>query len=131
GAEGINNVFINSWKQKFFEDDTILCACIPFVRNLVEYISGTDADDYKTLTSLLHWKQGTASITVGKFKQIYKRVFADREQATDDARILVDLLFQQADAIAAADTLPGLNLENKVVLSIAIRLKAEQYMTEA
>lgn len=130
-VRGINNIFIGEWKDKFFDNDTILCACIPFVRNLIEYINGADTDDYNTLTSLLHWKQDTANITVGQFKQIYQRMFGDDGQPTDDDRLMPDLLFHQADEITAVTAQPGLNLENKVVLSIAIRLKAEQYMTEA
>jgi len=43
---------------------------------------------------------------------------------------MVDTLFIQANQICLATAQAGLNLDDKVLMSIAIRMKAEQFMTE-
>ena len=39
-AEGIKNYFIGKWKNNVNTNDHILCATIPFTRNLLEYTRG-------------------------------------------------------------------------------------------
>lgn len=128
-AEGINNVFVNMWKNRVSDDDTILYATVPFSRNLIEYTRGNEDPDYLKLTSLLHWKSDTGTITIDGYIDIYNRFFGATYPINRNVA-MVDTLFNQANQICLATTQTGLNLENKVLMSIAIRIKAEQFMTE-
>lgn len=125
-AEGIKNYFIGVWKDKVANNDFILCATIPFTRNLIEYTKGENAD-YLKLTSLLHWKSDTEQITVGMYLDIYNQLFGTTH-ITTNTQPLVDLLFLKATEICARTAHDGLNLEDKVLLSIAIRLQAEKFL---
>lgn len=126
-AEGINNIFINVWKDKINRNDYILCATIPFTRNLIEYTKGDEDDDYKTLTKLLHWKSDTVQITIGNYLDIYNRLFGTSHD-TSNTQPVKDLLFTKATEICLRTTHDGLNLEDKVLLSIAIRMQAEIFL---
>lgn len=128
-AEGIKNYFIGVWKDKVHSNDRILCASIPFTRNLIEYTKGEKDADYQRLTSLLHWKDDTDLITVGNYMNIYNNIFGTAHP-TNNAQTIRDLVFKESDAIAAQTTHDGLNLEDKVLLSIGIRLRAEIFLTK-
>ncbi len=129
-AEGIKNYFIGKWKSNVDSDDCILCATIPFTRNLIEYTKGETDSDYLKLTSLLHWKDDTDQITVGNYFGIYNRLFGT-SYSTGDTRPVKGLLFDKANEICAHTTHDGLILEDKVLLSMAIRLQAEVFLTNA
>lgn len=126
-AEGINNIFINKWKANLHTSQVMLCASIPFLRNLIEYQKGSRDIGYLRLTSLLHWKEDTDSITVADFWGIYNSFF-NSDHNSWSAEKLVDLIFNNADAIASSTTHQSLCLEDKVLMSIAIRLSAEKHM---
>lgn len=128
-AEGIKNYFIGKWKRNINNSEFILCATVPFTRNLIEYIKGEADPDYVKLTSLLHWKEDTVRITVGDYYDIYNRLFGTN-YPTDDARTFKELLFNKANEIKNRANHEGLNLEDKVVLSIAIRMKSEIFLIE-
>ena len=127
-AEGIKNIFVKKWKGHIPGDERILCASIPFVRNLIEYTKGDDDPDYLKLTSLLHWKSDTGSIKISDFLDIYNRLFGTTHSSIRGDDVLKDLLFQNADVIRDKHTHTGLCLEDKVLMSIAIRLRAEIYL---
>lgn len=127
-AEGINNYFINIWKPKVTDDECILCATIPFTRNLIEYTKGEDDADYLKLTSLLHWKSDTDKITVGNYLDIYNHLFGTTHD-NSSTQPIKDLLFTKAEEICKRTTHDGLNLEDKVLLSMAIRIQAEIFIT--
>lgn len=128
-AEGIKNYFIGKWKRNINNSDLILCATVPFTRNLIEYIKGEADPDYLKLTSLLHWKQDTVGITIGDYYDIYNRLFGTN-YPTNDAASFTELLFNKANEIKNRANHDGLNLEDKVVLSIAIRMKSEVFLIE-
>lgn len=127
-AEHVNNPFIRGFKKNFFADGMQRVASIPFVRNILEYTKGTDDGDYIVLTSLLHWKNDSASITNADLDRIFAETFHGQGGkawgAPGDS--VIDLLIQQADQALLADE--GVNFENKIVLSIATRILAEKYM---
>lgn len=127
-AEGIKNYFINIWKTKVATNMHILCATIPFTRNLIEYTKGDSDPDYLKLTSLLHWKSNTDQITVGNYLEIYNRLFGTSYDISNSQPVK-NLLFIKANEICAYTTHDGLNLEDKVLLSIAIRMQAEIFLT--
>lgn len=128
-AEGIKNYFIGKWKKNITNSEFILCATVPFTRNLIEYIKGETDPDYLKLTSLLHWKEDTAQITVGEYYEVYNRLFGT-SYPVNDMRSFKELLFNKANEIKDRTNHEGLNLEDKVVLSIAIRMRSEIFLIE-
>lgn len=128
-AVGIKkNHFIGIWKKCVNKNDVILCATIPFTRNLIEYIKGESDSDFLKLTSLLHWKEETDKLTVGEYLRIYNGLFGT-EYDIGNPMPLKELLFTKATEICSRTTHEGLNLEDKVLLSIAIRMKSEILIT--
>jgi hypothetical protein len=126
-ALGIRNPFVNDWKERFFLDKKKRIASIPFMRNLIEYIDGCDGAAYARLTSLLHWKSDSETITQGELDDTYNQLFATSGSYTGDAGTpVVEMIQHEAAACLAATA--GVNFENKIVLAIAIRLAAERYM---
>lgn len=127
-AAGIKNVFVNDWKAHFFYDAMKRIASIPFIRNIVEYIKGDSDPNYLKLTSLLHWKADSAAITQTELDTIYASVFGINGTFANGNSIVLDAIHQQADVCSKAPE--SASMENKVVLSIAIRLAAERFMAD-
>lgn len=111
-------------------NNRILVASIPFVRNLLEYTVGCEDNDYDMLTSLLHIKQNSSDVTRGDLGRVYSRVFSDTLNFGDSSGTVLAMMYDLAEDIAK-DYSSAINLENKIVLSMVIRLKAEEYMIEA
>lgn len=129
------NVFM-TWKTKINEPK-IFISSISFIRNIIEYIEGQDNKDYKLLTNLLHYKEivkdtikETNSILVSDLINIFTNYWHISNQQITIVRNkkMIDLIFETANDIAQETTINEVLLENKIVLSIAIRLKAEIYM---
>ncbi len=125
-AAGIQNVFVNDWKLAFFKDPRKRLASIPFIRNLIEFTKGETDPDYLKLTSLLHWKADSSSITQEELGRIYNSLFGTSKTLEQGTVLVIDLIRTEAEACLAAPA--AINLENKIVLSIAVRLQAEKYM---
>jgi hypothetical protein len=127
-AKHIRNPFILGFKKHFFTDGMQRVASIPFMRNILEYTKGTYDTDYVKLTSLLHWKNDSASITNADLDQIFRDTFHCQgdEAWKSSSESVIDLLLKQAKKALGA--VEGVNLENKIVLSIATRILAEKYM---
>lgn len=129
GSEFHENIF-KSWKnalEKETIDQRVLIATIPFVRNLVEYM-GNDDGYFDTLTDLLHIKDDTKSYKLSELNEIYKDVWNLDFKIKTDSEIF-DIILEEAENIHA-DTITNLKLENKITLSIAIRLLAEELMID-
>lgn len=121
-----NDVFV-AWKRDMHQNEHYMLASIPFVRNLAEYC-GHDAH-YLTLTSLLHLKANSQNITVQELQDIYRTVLVDKPALIlpDSTSRVIDKIFQKAEILSnAAHESP--ELESKVIVAMAIRLKAEQFM---
>lgn len=107
-----------------------ILALIPFVRNLIEYgidrnISQT-GNDFIYLTSLLHEKADSHVITFADIEPLYQNYmgvpnFVATITLTDS---VLGKLYSICDGITVADT----NLENKIILAIGVRHKAEEFM---
>lgn len=108
-------------------DKRTFIGSIPFVRNIIEYSEGQNAD-YTTLTKCLHLKDDTDTITFSEIKSIFDRAInASRTVAiTFGADNYLDALYAEGDAIMTDPN--EIDIVNKLVLSMAIRLKAESYM---
>lgn len=110
-----------------------LIALIPFIRNIAEYTLGENSEQYNILTSLLHIKNDTKNITIEKFVNIIKDTLNETvipEITIDLSPIILNKLYQAANEIDNSEG-ETLELEKKIVLSIAIRLKAEEFMIQA
>ena len=125
-AAGIRNIFAKDWKRNFFNNRKKKIASIPFLRNLVEMTTGEADNRYDELTSMLHWKTGSDTITIGRLDGIYNSICQDNGRSRDPQELVYDVLIEEAKDCLAAGT--GMNLENKIVLAIAIRLLAERHM---
>ncbi len=125
-AAGIKNVFVNDWKPSFFTDSKKKIASIPFIRNIIEYTKWEKDPDFVKLTSLLHWKSDSAGITLSDLDTIYNSVFGGTGSSLDPGKPVVDIIIEEAKECLKAGE--GINFENKIVLSIAIRIAAEQFM---
>lgn len=111
-------------------DEKHILALIPFVRNLIEY--GTDRDisqtgsDFDYLTLLLHEKTQSGAITFADIEPLYQNYMGvehfDASIAPTDS--VLGKLYSVCDGITTTDS----NLENKIVLAIGIRHKAEEFM---
>lgn len=114
------------WKNNLHNIE-MLIASIPFVRNIVEYMG--DNANFTKLTSLLHIKNDTSTIKFSDIETIYKSVLQDQDNLSlpNQNEIILDYIFSTADTISL-ETDNIMELEKKIVLAIAIRLKAEQYM---
>lgn len=111
-----------------YADDKVFVSMIPFVRNLVEYTNGEN-DDYSTLTSCLHLKSDTMIITDNQVIDIVKNYNKGRGYARPGTNTPVyNIIIKTADSIAAEAKVDEVKIENKIVLSIACRLKIEQYL---
>ncbi|MEV4780496.1 hypothetical protein MRBLMU1_003049 [Burkholderia sp. LMU1-1-1.1] len=120
-----NNPFM-FWRDNLQEPSYCISA-IPFVRNLAEYCG--HAAEYSKLTSLLHVKGDSETITIGDLCSIYKKVLSDKTELVlpSEDQAVINVLLQEAEKIAAgADD--HIELEQKIVISIAIRLVAEKHM---
>jgi|GEM_PF-53693 len=125
-AIGIDNVFIKDWKLKFLEDPKKRIASIPFMRNLLEFTKGEQDGDYIKLTSLLHWKNDSTTISQSDLCGIYNALFGTALAPADGQEQVIASIYKlAAECLADGE---GMNFENKIVLSIAVRLKAEEYM---
>ncbi|MCQ9376229.1 hypothetical protein NMQ14_18445 [Methyloversatilis sp. XJ19-13] len=125
-AAGIKNVFTKDWKGAFFKDAMKKIASISFIRNLIEYTRGEADPEFVKLTSLLHWKVDSQSISVADLDTIYNGLFSAEGSSADGERPVVDLITDEAAKCLKAPE--GINFANKVVLAIATRLAAERFM---
>ena len=117
------------WKSLASGDEKtdVLIAMIPFVRNLAEYCEYSE--EYKSLTGLLHIKPGFPELRVKDLLEVYSKVLNGQDFSNDieEDQPVIPLILKTAGLIAD-DAESALDLEKKVVLSIAIRLNAERYM---
>ena len=121
----------DKWKTIANTDDKTdaLLAMVPFVRNLADYC-GFEAE-YVRLTSLLHKKTDSNTVTLCEMFKIYEKVLNGQKFTTDlnvDTPV-IPMILETATKIADEGEV-ALDLEKKVVLSIAIRLLAETKMIE-
>ncbi|SFS88534.1 ATP-binding protein [Sphingobacterium wenxiniae] len=129
-SEGFNtkNVFEDFVKE--IDQPKAFVSCIAFVRNIIEFSDSRKCDDYKLLTNSLHLKEASKTI---KALDVFS-VFQGRLTGVTDKTIsfaeenIVDLIGTTADSILAEENPSEVDLYNKIVLAIAIRIEAERYL---
>lgn len=116
----------NHWRDNL-STPAFCISAIPFVRNLAEYCGLKD--EFLRLTSLLHVKEDTDTMTLEDLCTIYKKILSDKQELTLDpsVKLVVDLINEEAESILNTQE-ESIELEGKIVLSIAIRLIAERHM---
>jgi energy-coupling factor transporter ATP-binding protein EcfA2 len=129
GKEKYQNNPFSTWKNLCHKNTSCLIACIPLVRNLVEYSEGNKSQNYLKLTSLLHYKGDSEDITILDLQGIYRDVIKERHDLVlaNPEEKLLDVVFIEADDISSKNE-ESIEIEYKIVLSISIRLKAEIFM---
>lgn len=122
------NVYANAFVGHD-DNDKIFISMIPFVRNLIEYTKGDSTSEYLTLTNCLHMKADTGNITEKQVIEILTDYTLGKGvKRTKTTNKIYDLIINTADAIVNEPSLDSVLIENKIVLSIAIRHLAEKYM---
>ncbi|MFI8981932.1 hypothetical protein [Ectopseudomonas khazarica] len=127
-AAGIQNVFVKDWKPNFAAEPKKKIACIPFMRNLIEYTKDAADPDFVKLTSLLHWKADSDQITISDLDVIFNRLFGHNVASAEGAKTVIALIEDEASGCLKAAE--GINFENKIVLAMSIRLTAERFMVK-
>src|SRR5690606_27386194 len=116
--------------------DFTFIACIPFVRNLIEFTIGDENNQYLLLTSLLHIKperadkgiDKTEDLTIQSVLDIFNSTFQQTKTKVNSADKVYDLILVKAEEISnLADGNP-LDIKYKICISIGIRLLAEKFM---
>ena len=108
-----------------------MVASIPFVRNLIEYTEDDTNADYLLLTSVLHYKNDTQTISLKHIQDIFNTYWCKNSNVSfangRETELIYDMIMAEADKISDVEKL---EIESKLILSMAIRLKAEKYMKE-
>ncbi|MBC5842185.1 hypothetical protein H8R23_12275 [Flavobacterium sp. F-380] len=116
--------------------DFTFIACVPFVRNLIDFTIGDDNNNYLLLTSLLHMKperadkgiNKTEEITVQSVLDVFNTTFQQTKIKANSNDNVFDLIITKAEEIYnLADGNP-IDIKYKICISIGIRLLAEKFM---
>lgn len=128
--EGKYRKDVFSYFKQHVSNEKIFVSIIPFLRNLIEYAEDSNCVSYKLLTSCLHIKADTNSIKCIDILNLIHRTFPSTasQNIAFGAKPIKDLIYETADSIAKENPINEILLENKIGLSIAIRLTAEEYM---
>ena len=125
---GTNNLFsyfvqlINENPNEYIPE---FISTIPFVRNLEEYKLKNNSDTYLKLTSLLHYTTDGVSIKPSNLKDIYDS-WGIKLPGT--SKTIYELIFEEANSIVEEKNITKIDMKNKLILSMAIRLKSEEFM---
>jgi hypothetical protein len=122
---------IGAWKKKLHKDNYLI-AFITFARNISEYLNDKDVTEF--LTSLLHIKENTNKIKIKELKTNLEKIFpndiADINNIRDDNCNILDKIYKVAGDILSNKNISSIMLEDKICLSIATRLKTEEYLID-
>ena len=124
----INDIF--TYFIKNYSQPKFFISLISFVRNLIEYSESKTNSEYLTLTSCLHRKESSDSLTANTIFDIYKNRLVklnDKTISFGDENI-IQLILDTADAICIEANIDEIIVENKIPLAIAIRLNTEEYL---
>ncbi len=116
------------------EKDKDFFALIPFVRNLIEYTSfqADKNDNYIKLTSCLHMKKDTKDIQIQDISKIFDSVFGTgrkkKKIEEDNSKLYFETIYNIAEKIYNDKNYNHIELQNKIIFSIVIRLKSEEWM---
>lgn len=102
---------------------------VPMARNIIEYREGPTSVDYATLTNVMHNKAASASISIDAVISLLSRNIADINLTSHTGALSVqDKILSEADT-ALQDGVDDA-LEDKIILAMGIRLRAERHMKQ-
>lgn len=103
---------------------------ITFMRNIAEYMEDSSSTQYLQLTSCLHVKPDSNTLSAQNIFDIFQNIIPKLSQQTISfgTENIIDIIYKNADDLSQEASINEILLENKISLAIAIRLKAEQYM---
>lgn len=131
GSKNVSTPF-DLWRKNCGKNSSMLIAMIPFVRNLIEYRDGTASEEFIDLTSMLHIKADKPKLKVlhlvDLINGIVKPIVLDPTIHSED--LVLNLVYETAEELCNEVKGDSVCLEGKIALSIAIRLKAEEFMWE-
>ncbi|MFT9493887.1 hypothetical protein [Anaerosolibacter sp.] len=136
-SQYIKNYFSFVKDQTLKNNPTFILAAIPFVRNLIEYTyseEDEEYEDYNLLTKLLHVKNDSHTYTIEDLKRIYNLHWLKGKWEYPDEldQCVTNLINLEASKISSDPNLYNkVNIENKLILSMSIRIKAEKIMINA
>jgi len=113
-------------------DIQFVITAIPFVRNLIEYTyqeSDQEYDDYLKLTNLLHVKPISHTLLLSDIQDVFNKHWLNSKATFANGKTdkVVDLIHSEAQRISSNPIIYNkVNIENKIILSLAIRIKAEE-----
>ena len=119
---------LSNWTQNL-ENSKSAIAAIPFVRNLAEYTGNNDV--YTKLTSLLHIKSDSNKFSLSDLKLIYQQLLCREmtESCIEGDKKVIELIFDECETILDQG-LDEIDLREKIVLSIGIRMKTELFLIQ-
>lgn len=124
----------SKWQTRL-DEAVVFVAYIPFLRNVIEYTQGTKNPDrtmntdYMALTSMLHYKADTENLKIQNYKDVFVKTFKNAQfPEVDLNKNIIDYIFETANECQNSDD--GINLEHKIVISMAIRIWAEKYIVD-
>ena len=133
GSRNVTDPF-SSWRSGVNNNEKYLISCIPFVRNLIDFKDGKN-DDYKLLTHVLHHKdqdgtiKGTKDITIADIETPCSNTLSGIAFTfPDNTKKIIQIIDEQISAIKTSTNTGTIVLEDKIVLAIGVRMKAEEYM---
>lgn len=133
GGEKVITDPFNKWRSECGKDEKLLIAAVPFVRELYGYQKGKKSREYLLLTHLLHDKEAddqnsipaTYDIKLSDIENVFADMLNVQFEFPDKTKKVMNIIFSVADQIQQ-DSHDGISLGDKIVLSMAIRLLAEQ-----
>lgn len=135
GSRNVIDPFTN-WKTGVNKNEKHLIACVPFVRNLIDFKEGKNKD-YLLLTHILHYKnedtdkniKATEDICISDIETIFSNVLSEISfQFEDKTKKIIDIIDSQIVEIKKQSNCDSIVLEDKIILAVGTRLKAEKYM---
>lgn len=118
-----------------------LITLIPFTRNLIEYLDTSENnEDFQTLTSLVHFKTETKNIKFNQLIKIYERNFINKHDSETQAESRIRLKHSKLSDKSVYETIKSIaekisqennepiDIKSKLILSVAIRLLADDFM---
>lgn len=137
GDNGVVTLENGKYVRDFLKNELIrnvhitkyMIAIIPFVRNIVEYTKGANSFEYKSLTSYLHMHKEKNSLTLcDLYDIICSTILVEQTKMNDVCGNYYDELIKEVNNVLISKD--EISVTNKLLLSIAIRLKAEEFVLE-
>ena len=110
-----------------------LIAAVSFARNIRGHSHGVDDDRYGMLSSVLHYRANTYTITVGDVLGALKEIFPKKSKTI--GRLKVDVTQKMTEYVGCEAAKIAANpscmlLAEKIALSVYTRVAAERFMSE-